>query len=342
MHYWLHRISHLAELSYPLFERGFLTIGFSDFSNSEMLDMVLANDRDYFNKQFQEKWGSVPRTRNNLWNFLKMSKGDIVIIPSWGTFFVCEITDDRPLLIRETFSEGLKSWGDKSILTNGTQLISENGEVYDLGFARKVNVLYRQVSRDKFADAKLTSRMKIRQTNVSINDLKTSIEKSIENYQANRPIHLHSIIIDKTANLVLDAIIAELNPDKFEKLVKTYFKTIGASEVFIPAKNESNKEGDADIVAVFENIKLIIYTQAKFQNGQISEWGTTQILDYKANKESLDDGYNKVAWVITTANTFNEKAQNLAKENQIQLINGLDFSKMLLNVGINLLNSNFL
>lgn len=340
MNYWLHRISHVAELSYPLLDKGYLTIGFSDFTNSEIVDKVLANDWNYFNRQFQEMWGTVPRTRHNLWNFLKMSKGDIVIIPSWGTFFVCEILDERPLLIGETFSEELKSWGDKSVSTNGTHLISENGKAYDLGFARQVKVIYRQISRDKFADAKLTSRMKIRQTNASINDLKNSIEKSIENYKVNKPIHLHSIIIDKTANIVLDAIKNELNPDKFEKLVKTYFKTIGANEVSIPAKNESNKEGDADIVAVFENIKLIIYTQAKFQKGQISEWGTTQILDYKTNKESIDDGYNKVAWVITTANTFNEKAENLAKENEIQLINGLDFSKMLLNVGINLLNTN--
>lgn len=97
--------------------------------------------------------------------------------------------------------------------------------------------------------------MKIRQTNASIKDLKLSIEKSIENYQINKPIHLHSIIIEKTSDLVLNAIKNELNPDKFEKLVKTYFKTIGANDVFIPAKNEKNKEGDADIIAVFENLK---------------------------------------------------------------------------------------
>ncbi len=339
MNYWLHRISHLAELSYPLLDKGFLTIGFSDFTNSKTIDRVLANDWNYFNHQFQEIWGRVPRTRHNLWNFLKMSKGDIVIVPSWGTFFVCEIIDDIPLLIGETFSEGLKSWGDKSVSTNGTHLISENGSVYDLGFARQVKVLYKQISRDKFADAKLTSRMKIRQTNASLNDLKFSIEKSIENYKVNKPIHLHSIIIDKTANLVLDAIKNELNPDKFEKLVKIYFKTIGANEVSIPAKNERNKEGDADIVAVFENIKLIIYIQAKFHKGKINEWGTNQILDYKTNKESIDDGYNKIAWVITSADTFNEKAEKIATENEIQLIDGLEFSKMLLNVGINLLNT---
>lgn len=340
MNYWLHRISHLAELSYPLLERGFLTIGFSDFTNSDIIKDVDNNDWKSFNEKFQEEWGELPRTRHNLWNFLKMKKGDKIIVPSWGTFWVCEIVDEKPLLIGETFSEDLKSWGNKTVEQNNNLLIKENGNVYDLGFARKVNVLYKDISRGKFADARLTSRMKIRQTNAQINDLKESVENSILNFQANRPIHLHSVIVEKTSSLILDSIKSELNPDKFEKLITIYFKTIGASEVFIPAKNENGKEGDADIVAVFESLKLIIYTQAKFQRGQISEWATNQILDYKTNKESIDDGYNKIAWVITTANKFNKNAENLAKENEIQLINGVEFSKMLLNVGINLLNTN--
>lgn len=295
MNYWLHRISHIAELSYPLLDKGYLTIGFSDFTNEKFIDKVLEDDWNYFNNQFQEMWGKIPRTRHNLWRFLKFSKGDIIIVPSWGSFFVCEISDERPLLISETYTNDLKTWGDKKVETNGNHLISENGKIYDLGFARKVKILHSKVSRAKFADAKLTSRMKIRQTNGSINDLKKSIEKSIANYVENRPIHLHSIIVDKTANVVLDAIKTELNPDKFEKLVKTYFKTVGANDVTIPPKNARDKEGDADIVAVFENIKLIIYTQAKFHKGKVNEYGINQILDYKTNKESIDDGYNKIA-----------------------------------------------
>lgn len=339
MNYWLHRISHIAELSYPLLDKGFLTIGFSDFTNAELIDKVLANNWNYFNEKFQEKWGKVPRNRHNLWRFLHFKKGDIVIVPSWGTFYVCEIVDDRPLLINETYSDDLNTWGKNKVSSDGTYLTTENGKTYDLGFARKVKVLYKKVSRAKFADAKLTSRMKIRQTNSSINDLKKSIEKSIANYLENKPIHLHSILVEKTASLVLDSIKNELNPDKFERLVKTYFKTVGANEVSIPAKNERDKEGDADIVAVFENIKLIIFIQAKFHKGKINEWGTNQILDYKTNKESIDDGYNKIAWVITSADSFNDAAEKIATENEIQLIDGLEFSKMLLNAGFNLLNT---
>src|SRR5690554_1110792 len=103
MNYWLHRISHLAELSYPLLDKGFLTIGFSDFTQKEFIDKVIEDDWSYFNGQFQEMWGKVPRTRHNLWRFLKFKKEDIVIVPSWGTFFVCEIIDEKPLLINETY-----------------------------------------------------------------------------------------------------------------------------------------------------------------------------------------------------------------------------------------------
>ena len=54
MNYWLHRISYLAELSYPLFERGFLTIGFSDFTKKEFIDKDFVfrssdNDKTFIN-----------------------------------------------------------------------------------------------------------------------------------------------------------------------------------------------------------------------------------------------------------------------------------------------------
>ena len=335
--YWLHRISHKKELSYPLLERGFLTIGFSYFTSKEFINKVFEGDWGYFEEQFLKvSWGKI--RKHYLWRFLnQFKKGDIVIVPSWSNFFVCEIIDERPLLINETYSDDLKTWVNKTVLTNGTHLTSEKEEPYDLGFARKIKILHRGISRAKFADANLTRRMKFRGTNAQMNHLKDSIEKSIANYKEDKPIHLHSTIVEKIANPVLETIKTELNPDKFEKLVKTYFETIGANEVSIPAKNERDKEGDADVIAVFENIKLIIYIQVKFHEGKTPKWGVNQILDYKINKESIDDGYNKIAWFITSADSFGDEARKKAVENEIQLINGLEFSEMLLNAGINYL-----
>jgi hypothetical protein len=37
MNYWLHRISHHAEIAYPLLDKGYLSIGFSDFATQEFI-----------------------------------------------------------------------------------------------------------------------------------------------------------------------------------------------------------------------------------------------------------------------------------------------------------------
>ena len=37
MTYYLHRISHHAELAYPLLERGILSVGWSDFATREFV-----------------------------------------------------------------------------------------------------------------------------------------------------------------------------------------------------------------------------------------------------------------------------------------------------------------
>jgi len=337
MNYWLHRISHHAELSRPLLDKGYLSIGFSDFSNDEFLNHTLEGNKPFFDQQFQDYWGLIPRTRQNLWRFLFFLKNDLVLIPEKGAFTICEIIDDRPLLIQELDATGLKTWDGKPVFPDGTLLCTSHGTRFDLGFLRKIKILYRAIPRDKFAGAELTARMKIRQTNASINDLRTQVDRAVQFFNENKPIDLHATLLEKTQGLVLESITKELNPQKFERLIASYFTKIGANGVTIPPKNTKDKEGDADIVAVFENLKLIVYTQAKFQKDRISETGINQILDYRDSQERLDDGYTKVPWVISTADSFSDLAQKNAQQNQIQLINGKEFSAMLLNCGIDFL-----
>ena len=336
MNYYIHRISHHAELSYPLLDRGYLSIGFSDFAEEDLIDQTQTGDWQFLDNRFQAYWGTLPRNRSTLKRFLSFQKGDLVLVPSSGTFSICLVTDDRAALIGDSFREDLKTWNGQKVDLIGNHLHDQHGKRFDLGFVRKVKILYRDISREKFADAALTARMKIRQTNSCITSIEPSIEKAIKSYEVNKPIHLHSILIEKTAGLVLDSLTTHLNPNKFERVVSTYFKTIGANQVTIPAKNAPGKEGDADIIAVFENMKLIIYVQAKFQRGQINQWATNQVRDYMSQQDRLDDGYNRIAWVITTADSFHPEAKKIAIENQIQLINGLEFSKLLLNAGMDL------
>ena len=341
MNYWLHRISHHAEVSYPLLWKNKLSIGFSDFATQEFIDDVLENDTwekrwQVLEEKVQEMWGNRPRTRHNLWRFIEgFKKGDRIVVPSWGVFSVYEIVSDKPKPISEVNIPDLKDWNKKKLHFKGNQLYREETHI-DLGFFWEVKPLTKDMSRKDFADSPLTSRMKIRTTNCNIFNLKESVEKAMVSFANDRPINLYAEILEEIAPQVLKSLKSNLNPDKFESLVKFYFDRNGATEVYIPAKNESGKEGDADVIAIFEPIKTIIYAQVKFHNikSETNRWAVEQIKDYRNNKELLDDDYTKIAWVITSANGFTEKCIKIAQEEKVQLIDGNRFSEMLIEAGI--------
>lgn len=335
--YWLHRISHHAEASYPLLERNLLSIGFSGFSTEGFLKRCV-NNWDTFEKTFEEEWGTKPRSRYSLWRFISaMKKGDLVIVPSWGTFSIYEIEENNCFSVEQIDLTDFKDWNNNPIILgdNGCLIFDiEKKPVLDLGFFRKVKPIILSASRNDFADSALTSRMKIRTTNANISDLKGSVEKAIDSYKRNKPINLHALILEKNLENTMSLIKSVLNPDKLEKLVHWYLRKVGASDIYIPSKNEAGKEGDADVVATFEAIKTIIYVQVKFHNGETSDWALEQIENYKTHKEKTDDGYSKIAWIVSTADNFSQECNKQAKINGVQLIEGKEFTKMLLEAGI--------
>ena len=340
MKYWLHRIGHLQNVSHPLLEKGYLSIGFSDFCNDEFFKKVAKNeDWDYLENSFGECWGRLARGRYNLWRFLaEMKKGDQVIVPNWQTFSVYKICDDLPIMITDkTIDLPKTDWYDIEIQrddkTRFLKLKNETGYL-DTGFLRKVQVVCKDIPRREFADSALTSRMKIRNTNADISDLADSIQKAIQSFKKNTPIDLKADILNKSIELLNNTILANLNPDKYEKLVRWYFKRIGATEYYIPSKNYENKNGDVDVVAVFENIKTVINVQVKFHQGETSDLAINQIKDFAHSQADVSDGYNNQYWVISSADSFSENSCNLAKENGIQLITGRQFVEMLLNAGL--------
>jgi hypothetical protein len=266
--FWLHRISHHAEAAYPLLQGGFLTIGYSDFSESEFLEKTRGGDRSYFDKAFAQKWPTnpQPRTRHNLWHFIgEMQINDKVLVPSWGTFSMFRI-ETEARLIDAVDTIGQSTW-DKQPLRIRDHKIYSGENMLDLGFFRRVTPLETGISRYDFADAALTSRLKYRATTLDITDLADSIEKAVTVFHIKRPINLHSQVLANSAGSLLKLIREELNPDKFELLVAWYFERIGATEVTIAAKNDPKKQGDADIIAVFEPLKTIYYVQAKYHKG---------------------------------------------------------------------------
>lgn len=346
MKYWLHRISHKSEASYPLLEEGYLSIGFSDFlSNEGFLEELRSKDKEGAWAFFEETNSSTMgfgSTRYNLWRFLyKFKIGDIILVPMYKSFSLYRVKGE-PIISGDLY--GKIEFKGNTVEGNKKELLY-NDEKIDIGFLLPVEKIKENMSRNKYADASLTSRMKMRQTNGNITDLQESVDRALKNAKKNTPISLYGEVIEDMKKQLLDGIKSELNPDKFEQLVLWYLNKIGADKVEIPPKSEShiNKGADGDIIADFEQIKVRILVQAKHHKGVTSGWSVEQIYRYSEQHQELGDGeYTYISWVLTSADEFCKKAAELAGEKNVRLINGWDFAEMLIETGLEGLDQAFI
>ena len=346
MNYYQHRISHCSEWSHPLLEYGkLLSIGWSDFATTGFITQHQATDWNEITDAIAEaKDDSWKRGTYSLQRFLQMKKGDKVIVPDTGTFHVYEIMSDRYLIpedLGDLPTSALTNWCDtKAVVSKGKLCVrnSETKEVIDLGFFREVSPVKRSIGRADYADASLTSRMKARQTTLYATDLSKSIEEAISRCRAGQVINLYSQVMSSCAEHVLNIIEKDIKPGQFEKLIRDYFRHIGASAEIPPRKNESGIEGDADVIATFEALKVIIYVQAKRHNkdSETDGWAVQQVEEYIRTKGEMagDDGYTRIAWVISSAKKFTPECKQGAKSENIRLVNGPEFARMLLDAGI--------
>jgi len=341
MKYWLHRISYFANVSYPLLDKGYLSIGFSDFTDETFIKEVSESNWDYFEKAFKETWGNCPATRYNLWRFIaEMCKNDIVLIPNpWKTFSIYEIEEQKVILPSSLPIDN--SWFDwnKIKITRDKDghliLDGEKDGFIDLGFFRKVKLIEREIPRYEYADEALYASMKNRKTNVNITKLKESIEDAIKSFQKKEPINLKNCLFESSIEKWLEIIHSKLNPTKFEKLVKLFFERVGATSIEMnPDKNNPDKAGDVDVIADFEPIKTIINVQVKFHKNETNEIPVQQIRDFANSQENLNDGYSRQYWIISSCDSFSDECNRLAFENSIILINGNQFIRMIMEAGL--------
>ncbi|MBR1926469.1 MAG: restriction endonuclease [Bacteroidales bacterium] len=276
----------------------------------------------------------LPRNRWNLWRFVnEMEEGDIVIVPMPYSFSVCRIADNI-VISNETIDSSLLEDCDGEPVTRKEDgyLYNKSDEIVDLGFYRKVDIIARDIPRDKYADQALSSRMKIRQTNANIDDLDGSVNDAISAFRDQKPINLKETLMESAAPLVLEKIRTLQNDTKFEALVEWYMKSLGA-RVDTPWKGESpTEEGDADRIAYFDNIGFAIMIQIKKHSGITDDWAVTQIKGYAANHNFGE--YATALWVISSGDGFSEEAQRLAEETGVRLVDGLQFSRMILEAGL--------
>jgi len=341
--YWLHRItggSYALPVAWQLLHKEnvdehYLSIGWSDLSYDGLIKDVKDGNWDAVREWFEEEGYSLSYSAWCLIRFIKdMQPGDYVVVPSWGTFSVYEIADDVVLSNQSCSNIHFEDWNGKIPQMKDSCLRDEKENAIDLGFYRKVKPVEVDIPRAEYAEAALISRMKIRQTNAGINDLAKDVLEAIEAYRAKKPINLKSKILDNAIESTFEQIKKIIDPDKFEQLIEWYLITLGASKVETPAKNETPTEmGDADKVAYFDKLKLAIMVQAKRHDNTTDAWAVQQIRAYHKNN-SVSDDYSTILWVVSTCDEFSDEAISLAKANEVRLINGREFTQMILENGL--------
>ncbi len=320
--YYLHRISHEWSVSKALFDMGYLTTGWSKFNRSIIIDAAGNVDWNQYEKVFSDEYGKA-RGKNGLARFLDLRENDVIVVPLYDKdFAVVRIeAGDRIHQIRDLSED----------------IVSKSGlkETTDIGFYihfKKLN----QIPRS-YADKKLQSRMKVRQTNVDAFDLKDAIEKAIA---ADKPIDLMEEI-HKSLSVGMLECIRTLGDANMEELVKWYMLKKGATSAVKLPKNSSEKKEyeDADIRADFEDLNLVFYIQVKDHEGETSAWAVDQINKFKEMRAgTFEDDVVYVFWVISTADGYSDQAIEKAGKYNIRLIDGPAFARMLLNVGIEDIN----
>jgi predicted Mrr-cat superfamily restriction endonuclease len=338
--YWMHRCT-CGEWAWPfaselLKKHNMISIGWSDFSNNEKQDRLTA-EWESFNKVFtDEKWG-LPRNRYNLWRFLnEMHTGDIVVVPLPQTFNVYRIADDV-VFNNITIDHNLwVDWnGEKATLDKDGFPAYADGRQIDMGFYRKVNAIAIGIPRDGYAKQALYSRLKIQQTNADISDLKDEVEFAIKCYAENKPINLRKSFLEESSERLLKQMQELLNDTKLEHLVKWYMEQLGADAVIPPKNGTGCSEGDADVIATFNKLNnFTLFIQVKAHQGYTDEWAVEQITTYKKTIEKKGKLTSNQLWVISTCMDFSEKAKQDAESNDVHLVAGLEFAKMLIENGV--------
>lgn len=329
MNYWLHRISHHSEVSYDLLDKGYLTIGWIDIAKTDVIETINQGETAY--REFAKKHDM--SSIWNLWYFAKMKKGDIIVVPMYNKEFgIYEVVEEIKPIYDLASLEFKNSNGDRIRLTSDTFINESKNAEIDLGFYLKVKEINK--TKRAFVDTKLISRMKMRQTNGNISDLKNEIENA---KHVKDPKNIKGEIIKALSGTFIEnTLFSQYTPDQIEVLVKQYFLKIGASDVIIPAKNDPDKveNSDVDVIATFNDLNTAFYVQVKHHENETGPWAVKQVSSYlEKYYYNSEDNFVNIPWVLTTGK-FSQETKIEAEKNNIVLVDGEDFVKMLLNVGL--------
>ncbi|WP_271398996.1 restriction endonuclease [Salinicoccus roseus] len=321
--YLMHRISHENSASVKLLkEDNLLPIGWS-ILKGEKAERVLRNAKEMEQHEFRDDFVELGNEINNNWltarrsnylyRFLKLDKGDRVLIPKSGELDLCEVT--------------------------GSPYAYDNPEGIDIGFVVPVRMISMGISRHRYVPADLASKLKYRGTNLRLNDKDIdTIEKMVINYRDEVPFYDFTPTRDSIVKKIHDY-LTQLNDQHFEELIKAYMVSIGADVTVIPPKNSNSQKNssiaDVDVKAAFTTLDIVIYVQAKRHTGKSDDTGIRQLLAYKYEEDDRFEHLEPFKWFITTGE-FDKNTADIPQDEQgerIRVIQDTEFASMLVDSG---------
>jgi hypothetical protein len=244
-----------------------------------------------------------------------MKIDDYAIVPISKAFYLGEITSD-PIYLSDKVKEDTAIRRNVKWLNNGKPILRECGA------------------------AGLISRLKYQGTCVSASDLIKDVEKALENSKKNLIPNFKNQLNDSLRQEVVKFLISKesyLDDRKFENLVRQLMIGLGAKSSIIPSKTRyKNSIADIDVLADFIHLGLKIYIQVKKHNKESDDYAVRQLL--KAMQIDNPDGSNPISGWVVTSGRFTEKAEKLANENGIKVVNGEDLAEMIVSVGLEKFN----
>ncbi len=346
---WMLRCSHYGADAWKMLGYNYDTKEFSDkecyisvgcesgkWSKEDYNSILKSSDKwEEFEKWYKD--GKKPRNRYSLYKFFfEFKAGDYIVVPSGREFHIYQIENDQIL----TYEDEVILNRFKEIGLNYEKIKNQQ---HDFKFFRKLKLIKAGISRYKYADKNLTAKLKDFSTCRSLNAVKSSVVRGYKSACDNTPLSLYNEAIDDMIKSMMDAVDKITTPDKLEKLVRWYLKKVGADYVVIPAKNDRAKpeNADADVIAHFYGLKIAIYVQVKKHDGRTElEKARTQIRNYIEKFELADTGYNCIPWVVCTSKK-EEISQEDFEDERIRIIAGEEFAEMLINAGLQDIDSAF-
>ncbi len=331
--YYLHRISYEHHVARPLLEAGWVSIGYGSAAEVFFPDGATSPAQiDYpeFERRLHELYGFQMRSRRNLYRFVyEMEKNDTLVVPEPGAFRLYTV---------EGFAVPRAAWSPE------VQAIvrAAGGEDADLGFLRKVRPqISHPIGKQYVEDQSLRARLNYRGASVDMSDLSGEIERALKNSETGSSFELSDKLTSGLQQAALDALRQYTSPDELERLVAAYFLAAGADDATVQSKRArhgtAEKAGDADVIAVFGDLRLAFFVQVKLHKGGSSDWGIQQIQTFAEAQRGLGAqsdyaDYTKALWLITLGEGV--ASDESSSSDEVQVINGEEFARMLVNVGM--------